>query len=391
MPHDATKTPHNLQKNTSCLTSNRFPPILRKVKIARCCVAALVFSLGCGTAPGTFNASQRYYNGTASVGDFFTFTLDPIAHSLTYKNVSNGDSGTISYILNDDASYTFNDPAGNLLSAYEVPGYSLLIHAAKAGPNHDQPALITALQKANVSLSTWAGRSYNYMQFRTSSGGIEIGSVNVDSQGNVSSAGYWPLGSVGQVSVFNLNNFDTSTFQADASESFLLLPDRQGAHDYMFGTTNGFLAVDTPNGALLAVRKTSTKAFDSSFAGSYRAMFYQKTGANLGPNNNESGTPRLGTATLSISSTGHLTMINAATILLTATLQPVADASYVYGPAELDDPCYGSFTFRTINSNFQQDVFVTFQDRLVLFSLFRAKLPWGFGNTYDYMYGVGLK
>jgi hypothetical protein len=27
----------------------------------------------------------------------------------------------------------------------------------------------------------------------------------------------------------------------------------------------------------------------------------------------------------------------------------------------------------------------------VLFSSFRANLPWGNGNTYDYLYGVGLK
>lgn len=34
---------------------------------------------------------------------------------------------------------------------------------------------------------------------------------------------------------------------------------------------------------------------------------------------------------------------------------------------------------------------MTFMDRAVLFSSFRADLPWGAGNTYDYMYGVGLK
>ena len=160
----------------------------------------------------------------------------------------------------------------------------------------------------------------------------------------------------------------------------------------MFGTLHTLLAVDTPNGALLAVRKNTTKAFDPSLAGSYKAMTYQKIGANMSSNNYESGTPRLGMVTLSISSTGHLTVKNmVGTILVAATLQPVADAEYLYGPAELEDPCYGSFTFRTISANFQQEVFVTFQDRIALFSIFRARLPWGFGNSYDYMYGVGLK
>jgi hypothetical protein len=30
-------------------------------------------------------------------------------------------------------------------------------------------------------------------------------------------------------------------------------------------------------------------------------------------------------------------------------------------------------------------------DKALLFSSFRANLPWGTGNTYDYFYGVGLK
>jgi len=39
---------------------------------------------------------------------------------------------------------------------FEVPGYALLIQAAKTGQDHDQPALITAVQKAGISVSTWA-------------------------------------------------------------------------------------------------------------------------------------------------------------------------------------------------------------------------------------------
>jgi hypothetical protein len=318
--------------------------------------------------------------------------LDPVARSITYKNVSNQDSGTISYSINDDGTYRLADPARNLLSAYEVPGYALLIYAARAGPNHDQPALITAVPNADVSPSTWANRSYNYMQFRTSSGGVEIGSAGMDNQGNVSAIGYWPFGSVGQVSAFNLNNFDTSGFQADLSKSFLFSIEHAGAYTHVFGTPDVFLAVDTPNGAMLGLQKAATKDFDSSLAGSYKAMLYQKSGAKMGSNNYESGTPSLAIATLSISATGHLTMKNnIGTTLLSVTLQPVADHSYPYGPAELEDPCYGTFTSRTISSSFQQEVFIAFQERSVLFSYFRAKLPWGFGNTYDYSYGVGLK
>ena len=92
-------------------------------------------------------------------------------------------SGTASYTVNDDHTYKINDPAGNLVSAYEAPGYALLIEAAKAGPDHNQAALITAVSRTSISVSSWANRSYNYMQFRTSSGGIEIGSASVGQPG----------------------------------------------------------------------------------------------------------------------------------------------------------------------------------------------------------------
>jgi hypothetical protein len=42
-------------------------------------------------------------------------------------------------------------------------------------------------------------------------------------------------------------------------------------------------------------------------------------------------------------------------------------------------------------ANSQQDVFVTFLGRAVLFSSFTTPLPLQQGNTYAYLYGVGLK
>jgi hypothetical protein len=171
------------------------------------------------------------------------------------------------------------------------------------------------------------------------------------------------------------------------------LADDNGTLDYIFGTPNGIFAVDTPNGAILGLKKATTKNFDPSFAGTYKAIFYEKTGAMTGMNNLESGTPSLGKATLVISSTGHVTVQDAqSNTLVQAVLTPVADTSYLYGtPQQLQDPCFGLFTFRVTTSNSQQDVFVTFMNRAVLFSSFKATLPWGSGNTYDYLYGVGLK
>ena len=63
-------------------------------------------------------ASVRSYNGTASVGDFLTITLDGTAHTITYNDVSNSESGVVPYTVNSDGTYTLNDPSGNLIAAY---------------------------------------------------------------------------------------------------------------------------------------------------------------------------------------------------------------------------------------------------------------------------------
>ena len=134
------------------------------------------------------------YQGTASVGDFMTVSIDPDALTITYTNHSNADSATIPYSVNTDGSYTLADPEGNLIAAYEVPNYALLIEAAKTGPNHDTPALITAVNSTDISLSTFTDQAYNYMQFRTRAGGVQIGAISVDSEGLSSTTTFWPSG-----------------------------------------------------------------------------------------------------------------------------------------------------------------------------------------------------
>jgi len=360
-----------------------------------CVATLLLLPGGCSSNPSTPAATSmtRSYNGTASVGDFLTITLDPSTQTLVYTNLSNGDSGSVPYTVNSDGTYTLNDPQGNLLAAYEVPNYALLVQAAKTGPYHDAPALITAVEKGHISVSTWEGNGYNYMQFRTAAGGVEVGSVAVDAQGNTTASSYWPYGAQSQGNAFNLSSFDVNAFQEDPSGTFLKLADSNGTFDYVFGTPNGVFAVDTANGAILGLKKAASKDFISSSAGTYKAIYYEKLGATTDSNNMETGAPSLGTATLVITAVGQVTVQDAlGNVMLQATLAPVADTPYLYsGDTELQDPCYGVFTFRVITPTSQQDVFLTFMDRSVLFSSFRADLPWGSGNSYDYLYGVGLK
>lgn len=359
-------------------------------------VLLLAVTLGCGNTPAPTGLgptpSVRTYNGTASVGDFLSISIDSSAHTITYTNHSNSDTGTISYTSNADGTYALADPTGNFVAAYEVPSYALLVQATKTGPNHATPALITAVATGTISSSTWANSSFNYMQFRTAAGGLEVGSVSMDANGSPSITSYWPFGAISNQSPFHQESLNSSLFQRDSSGTFMRIPDDSGTYDYVFGTANGVFAVDTPNGAILGLKKASSKTFDSTFAGTYKAIYYEKNDAATGSGNVERGTPSLGRATVVISTSGQVTVQDSqGNTVVQTTLTPVADAPYIHGPGQVTDPCYGLFTFRITTATSQQDVFVTFMDRSLLFASFRADLPWSNGNTYDYLYGVGLK
>lgn len=364
------------------------------MKLRLVTIGLLIAIVGCGSKSANsplLSSLPRSYNGTASVGDFLIITLDPAALTLTYKNLSNGDGATIPYTVNPDGTYKLDDPTGNLLAAYEVPDFALLVQAAKTGPKHNALALVTAVNSSKISLSTWASHKFNYMQFRTASGGLEVGSVNVDNQGNISVSSYWPYGALGPDPPFHQGTFPASGIQSDPSGTFLISSDN-GSQDYIFGTPSGVFAVDTPNGAILGLKKDVSKDFDPAWAGTYEAIYYQKKDANTGMNNVETGTASLGNATMIVGTKGNITVNDPqGKTLLQATLTPIADSSYLYGPGKLQDPCHGLFTFRVLTADSQQEVFVTFMERSILFSSFHATLPWDSGNSYDYLYGVGIK
>jgi len=328
-----------------------------------------------------------------------SITIDSTAQTISYTDVSNGDSGTVPYTVNADGTYSLNDPKGNLVAAYEVPSYALIIQAAKTGPAMNTPALITAVESGQISLSTFEGHAYNYMQFRTAAGGLEVGSVSINASGIGTNSSYWPYGALnagnsGQ-SPFNEGSINMTQAQPDASGTFLRIPDpgNGAAYDYVFGTANGVFAVDTQNGAILGLPKAATKDFDPSVAGTYKAIYYLKVNATTGQGNVETGTASLGNATITVSNLGQVTVTDAqGNAVVEATLTPVADKTYLYGTSgELQDPCYGIFTFRVTTASTQQDVFVTFMNKAMLFSSFSASAPWTSGGTYNYLYGVGLK
>jgi hypothetical protein len=359
----------------------------------------ILLMVSCSTTPRTTMAtpSSRVYHGTASVGDFMTITINSAAGTIAYTDVSNGDSGTVPFTVNSDGTYTLSDPNGNLVAAYEVPNYAMVIQSAKTGPSLNTPALITAVESGPISIATFGGKSYNYMQFRTSSGGLEVGSVTITAQGLGSNSSFWPFGAYNQGnqsgSPFNSGTIDLTQAKADPSGTFLTVTEQGSGVDYIFGTENGVFAVDSPNGAILGLKKAASKDFDPSFAGTYKAIYYQKTGASTGMNNVETGTASLGNSTLVVTAGGQVTVSDPqGNTIVQATLTPVADAPYLYGSAgELHDPCYGLFTFRVTTAGIQQDVFVAFMDKSMLFASFSASLASGQMGTYDYLYGVALK
>lgn len=338
--------------------------------------------------------AERAYTGSASVGDFFNLRLDPVTQTLTYYNRSNGDAATVPYSTNSDGTYILNDPSGNLTSAYEVPNFGILVAAQRAGPNHGSLALITALRTTPFALASLVEHQYNYLQFRTTSGGPEAGSLVIDARGDVSLSGYrprteWGMGS--KSSAFTRAFISAAQFQEDSSGTFLKVADAQGGFDYVFGMAGGVFVVDTANGAILAFKKAASKNFDPAFAARYQAVYYEKIGVTVDVNHQESGTADLGHATVTIDPTAQVTVSDAdGNIMLQAPLTPVADAAYLYGAAgKLKDPCYGLFTFRVYRGGQPQDVFATFVNGAVLFSSFVPTSRVGYG--YEYLYGVGLK
>ena len=370
-----------------------------------CALLVLAGIAGCGTpapTPATPAAVTHNYNGTASVGDFLTITINSTALTITYNDLTNGLTGTVPYTVNANGSYTLNDPKGHLISAYEVPGYALVIQANNVGPNSDTAALITAVESGPITLSTFANNSYNYMSFRTNFGGVEIGSISIGPTSGTNT-NFWPYGntSPGSGGAFEGGTMDFSGLTESASGTYIsgVIPNAGGGTETIFGTASGFFIVDTPNGSIIGLPKAATPDFDPTVAGTYNGIFYEKANVTMAAGSNtETGTPSTGQATIVVTAAVGTTLPNITVTdsngntFINAALTPVASSSNLYGSAgQLTDPCYGLFTFHVVTATYEHDVFVTFVGNSVVFSKYSANLPWTQTSGYSYWYGVGLK
>jgi len=369
---------------------------MNRLTLATLFLFAVLTGCGTSTAP-TSTSAIRNYNGTASVGDFLTITINSATSTIDYTNHTNGDTGTVPYTVNNDGTYAVTDPQGNLLEAFEVPGFVLVVESAKSGPTHNTPAIITAIESVPTSITNLAGQNFNYMQWRTAAGGLEVGNVSIASSGDIMHDSFHPAGVLNQpADYFGGGSFPASSIEEDTSGDFFTIHETQGSDDVVFGTQNGLWAVDGGNGAILGLPKASTKAFDPTTAGTYTAIYYEKAGAQTGQGNVETGTASQGKATLTIGANGSVTLIDIQNnTLASGTLVAVADSSYIYDGTmnTLSNPCNGMFTARvTAGNGDRQDFFVSFQGKAAVFGSFQTAVPVvAQPPTYTYFYGVGLK
>ena len=376
---------------------------MNRITTVLCLLGAAAF-LGCGGgSAGTQSlapAAVRTYQATASVGDFLTISVDPNTSTIDYTNHTNGRTGTVAYTVAADGAYDITTPNGGLVKAYEIPGFALVANADNTGPAGSTTSLVTAILKAPISLSWLENQTFNYMQWRTSQGGMQIGSVSINGSGNTTTSSYWPYGAmqvalnVGQApSAWSLNRFPATDFTVDASGNFLTLTSGQGT-DTIFATEGGFFVVDNPNGSIISVPQASSGAFDPANAGTYSALAFTKTAAMGSGSGTETGAGTVASYTLTLSPAGLLTVTNAVgTTVTTSTIQPVASVSSLMatGTGQLP-PCPGLFTYEVTIGNVKQDVYLEFINQAVLFCSYSYDTSQVTGNpSYTYFYGVALK
>jgi len=359
---------------------------MKNVLWASAVIGIALLSCGGGDGAGVVGGVSEYL-GTASVGDFLKVSVDHATHTITYQNLTNGQQGTVPYSLASDGGFDIQDPQGNLVRGYEIPNFAVVLEVHNAGPNQDTSCLAFAVQQAPLDVAGLVSKKFNFMQFRTKSGGMEVGNAQM-SNGVLNTENFWPYGAMNGGQSFNSGSMSTDDWQLHASGTYWIVPGDGNAPDYIFGTPSGVLAIDTPNGNIIALEQQSSKNLLPERAGTYKAICYLKDDAIMTQGGQEVGTLEVGKATIVVTVNSHISVWNESGDLLVDTdLVPVADQAYLVGAGKLTDPCHGLFTFRVTDNGEDTDVFVTFIEGAILFSSFAP----GTGSQYDYLYGVGLQ
>ena len=375
--------------------------------IAAGALTAVVALTACGSPPAAATPTptptpSRSYNGTAGVGDMLTIQVDPNARTIAYNNLTNGLVGTATYTINVDGTWTISDPVhGHLLRGFEIPDHALILQVANAGANADQMSVVTAIQAQSISAADIANGAYNYMQFRTNSGGMEVGWITSDSAANLSSQYYWPFGSTQPTPMAYSDPNDppmaASDFTRDPSGRFLSIAADGPTQplSYMFRTSGGFLAVDTPNGSLVCLRQQASAAYDATNSGGYKGFFYHKNNASTGSGNVESGTVSLSENRVVFSAgpsvgTGHVVIyaVDGTTPLMNLDLTDMSTGGHV-SSGKLVNPCPGLFTGTVTSGTVTVQFFTTFINDAALITSYTTDSATPY--IYSYFNGIALR
>lgn len=180
----------------------------------------------------------------------------------------------------------------------------------KAGPGQNTHCLAFAVQQAPIDLASMKQNSYNFMQFRVNSGGMEIGAAWFTGD-DLPTTPYRPFGDLNAEGAIDTSAMDTTTWSADPSGMFLSVYEPGDGTSTVFATPSGTLLVDTPNGNIICLKQAATKDFNPAHAGVYKAVVYFKNDAQeLG--GVETGTVCVDLGTMTITESGHLAVTNEA-------------------------------------------------------------------------------
>jgi hypothetical protein len=339
------------------------------------------------------DATLRSYQGTAAVGDFINIVIDPEAGTLSYDNVTNGQSGVASFTVAADGSYDIDDPNGNILSAIELPGYALVMDMDHAGPNSDTRSFAFGIQRAPISIDSFGIDAGVVMQFRTNSGGMQVGCVTLDFPTSITMDEYWPFGALNdQGLAYRHEQAPIAGIEEDPSGYFLRAAQPEGGYSYVFQTPSGIAAIDNPNGNMIIFQQPDSAAFDATWAGEYTSLIYRKDDAGRGgtaPDGGpapETGVPSIDKHSVTVGGDGSFVLADSAgAVTVSGSLAPAAEI--LIGPNMLTGPCNGLFGFSALETGQAREVFVAFIDRAMLIASFRPNDD----GSYGYFYGAGLR
>lgn len=345
--------------------------------------------LGCGygiVSPAFSNDTHHVYNATASIGDFLVIDVDNSTQTMRYENHTRNQTGTISYTISADGSYQLDDTKHQLLVAYEIAGVALVVETS-------DPAIISAVAQTKLTAADLAGREFNYLQFRTSQGGVQLGHVSVDANTNLTLTSYFPAGPL----LTGLSAFGATTMPGDIlfEDGTLGTIDADASSGdgtsstIVFGAADGYFAIDGAGGSIVGWPAAAAADFDPAQAGTYKAISYSKNaGYTAGV---EAGTARAMLVDIEISAGGHLLISGENGAITDVDLVALERANGLYGSEALASPCKGIFVAQTPGST--AETYVLFMNQAVAYASFQNTSGSGANAPvqYHYAYGVGLR